>query len=91
MEPSELTFESALDQLERIVDELERGESDLAAALTKYERGIHLLAHCHGLIDRAERAVAVLSGVDDAGNPLTTPFDVTATVERDSSIKSKRD
>ena len=80
----DLTFETALDQLGRIVADLEQGEPELAAALAKYEQAVRLLAHCHGLIDGAERTVALLTGVDDQGQPLTTPFDASSTAERDS-------
>ena len=76
---------TALDQLGRIVGDLEQGEPELAAALAKYEQAVRLLAHCHGLIDGAERTVALLTGVDDQGQPLTTPFDASSTAERDSS------
>jgi exodeoxyribonuclease VII small subunit len=34
---------------------------------------------CYGLLERAERAVALLTGVDPDGNPVTVPFDSTAT------------
>jgi exodeoxyribonuclease VII small subunit len=69
-----VTFEEALKQLESIVDDLERGEPELSAALAKYERGVGLLARCQGVLEQAERSVALLSGVDAAGNPITTPF-----------------
>ena len=75
MEP-EPNFEDALKQLETIVDDLERGEPELSAALTKYEQGVRLLARCHVVLDRAEQSVALLAGVDGAGNPITTPFPV---------------
>jgi exodeoxyribonuclease VII small subunit len=78
----ELDFEAALDELEQIVDNLEAGEPALAEALAKYERGIHLLARCQGLLDGADRTVALLAGVDASGQPLTTPFDTTATADR---------
>ena len=86
----DLTFEAALDQLGRIVAELEQGEPALAAALAKYEQAVRLLAHCHSQIDGAERTVALLTGVDDQGQPLTTPFDASATTERDSSTSPTR-
>jgi exodeoxyribonuclease VII small subunit len=73
------TFEDALHQLEGIVDELERGAPGLSEALANYELGVRLLARCHGELDRAERSVALLTGVDEAGNPLTAPFDASAT------------
>ena len=87
---AELTFETALDQLGRIVSDLEQGEPELAAALAKYEQAVRLLAHCHGLIDGAERTVALLTGVDDQGQPLTTPFDASSTAERDSTTTPTR-
>jgi exodeoxyribonuclease VII small subunit len=79
----DLTFEAALDQLGRIVADLEQGTPELAAALAKYEQAIRLLAHCHTLIDGAEQTVALLTGVDDQGQPLTTPFDASATTDRE--------
>jgi exodeoxyribonuclease VII small subunit len=80
-EENEVRFEVALGQLEEIVAALERGEPDLAAALAKYETGVRLLTSCYGLLERAERSVALLTGVDAQGNPVTAPFDATATIE----------
>jgi exodeoxyribonuclease VII small subunit len=79
----ELSFEQALGELEHIVETLERGESDLSSALSQYERSVKLLGHCHGMLDQAEQSVALLSGVDTQGNPITTPFDATATIARE--------
>ena len=88
--PSGLAFEDALDELERIVAHLEQGEPDLAAALARYEQAVRLLAHCHGLIDGAEQTVALLNGVDDRGQPLTTPFDASATASREPPATQPR-
>jgi exodeoxyribonuclease VII small subunit len=82
MEP-EPSFEQALGQLERIVASLERGEPELTSALAKYEKGVLLLTQCHRLLDQADQSVALLTGVDDVGKPLTAPFDATATMTRD--------
>ena len=76
----ETTFEDALRQLERVVDDLERGESDLTTALKGYETGVGLLARCQAELDRAERSVALLTGVDETGRPQTMPFDAAATL-----------
>lgn len=81
VEPS---FESAVGQLEEIVEALERGEPELTAALAKYEAGIRLLTRCYGLLERAERSVALLTGVDEQGEPSTLPFDASATIARES-------
>jgi exodeoxyribonuclease VII small subunit len=79
-EETEIRFEAALGQLEEIVAALERGEPELTAALAKYETGVRLLTQCYSLLERAERAVALLTGVDAQGHPVTAPFDATATV-----------
>ena len=79
MNDDEIGFEAAVDELERIVGELERGRPDLGAALAHYERGVKLLGRCQGLLDSAERSVALLTGVDDGGRAITAPFDASAT------------
>jgi exodeoxyribonuclease VII small subunit len=81
----EPTFETALDQLEQIADDLERGAPDLTIALAKYEQAVRLLAYCYGQLDAADRTVALLTDADEAGQPLTAPFDTTATAERESA------
>jgi exodeoxyribonuclease VII small subunit len=83
-EDSEMHFEAAVSQLEEIVESLERGEPELATALSKYETGVRLLTQCYALLEGAERAVALLTGVDNEGNPTTASFDATATIERES-------
>lgn len=89
-EESELRFEAAVSQLEEIVESLERGEPELATALSKYETGVRLLSQCYALLERAERSVALLTGVDAEGNPVTASFDSTATlnVEKDAGSRS---
>ena len=73
------TFEAALVGLERIVDGLERGDLDLAAALADYQKGVALLARCQSLLDGVDRSVALLTGVEPDGTPITVAFDATAT------------
>ena len=76
----EIRFEAALAQLEEIVDALQRGEPELSSALAKYEQGVALLGRCYGLLERAERSVTILTGVDDEGEAVTIPFDAAATL-----------
>ena len=77
----EIRFETALAELEEIVDALQRGEPELDAALAKYQKGVELLGRCYGLLERAERSVSVLTAFDEAGDPVTSPFDPTATID----------
>lgn len=77
----EIRFETALAELEEIVDALQRGEPELDAALAKYQKGVELLSRCYGLLERAERSVSVLNAFDEAGEPVTSAFDPTATID----------
>ncbi|APW62099.1 exodeoxyribonuclease VII small subunit [Paludisphaera borealis] len=84
----EIRFEAALEQLEQIVDALQRGEPELSSALAKYEQGVALLGRCYGLLERAERSVTILTGVNDDGEAVTIPFDAAATLV-DTAVASK--
>jgi len=85
-------FEQALAELESIVHALEDGRLGLDDSLARYERGIGLLKHCHQLLERAERKIELLCGVDAEGNPVTQPFDESAesTLEEKSATRSRR-
>jgi exodeoxyribonuclease VII small subunit len=52
-----LSFEQALEALEKIVEDLERGEVPLDQSIRIYERGEALKAHCDRLLKAAEDKV----------------------------------
>ena len=83
-------FETALMKLEGLVSALERGDGTLSTALTQYESGVHLLARCQGLLDSAEKSVCSIAQMDGAGVLSLTPFESTATVERDVKTRPSR-
>jgi len=74
---AELSFESAVAALEKVVRELEEGQIGLSDALARYERGVTLLGQCQAILERAERRIELLTGVDGAGRPRTEPLDDT--------------
>lgn len=74
-----VSFEQALALLEQIVHDLEEGRLGLAESLARYEEGVKLLRQCHGLLQQAERRIELVTGMDATGNPLTEPFDDSAT------------
>lgn len=63
VEISELSLESALDELEEIVRELESGRLSLDESLELFERGIRLVRICSSKIESAERRIESLTGV----------------------------
>ena len=77
----QLNFEDALKRLEEIVHALEEGDVGLNEALEKYEQGVNLLRQSYELLQKAERRIELLSGVDAEGNPIAEPFDDTATID----------
>ena len=79
-----LTFEQSLERLEEIVHLLEEGDLGLGEAIERYEEGVKLLRQSYELLERAERKIELLSGVDADGNPITQPFDDTATFGRET-------
>jgi exodeoxyribonuclease VII small subunit len=86
------SFEDSLGELEAIVAELESGKLGLADALARYEIGVKHLKSCHGLLERAERRIEILSGVDADGKPVTKPFDEQefASLEERAAARGKR-
>ena len=52
-----MSFEQALDALEKIVDDLERGDVPLDQSIRIYERGEALKAHCDQLLKNAEMRI----------------------------------
>jgi exodeoxyribonuclease VII small subunit len=55
-----LSFEDALTELERIVRSLEGGQLKLEEAITSYERGAALRAHCESKLREAEERVQAI-------------------------------
>ena len=52
-----LSFEAALQELERIVAELESGKAELERSIQVYERGAALKAHCESKLKAAQLRV----------------------------------
>lgn len=52
-----LSFEAALEKLENIVDDLERGDVSLAASIATFEHGSALKKHCEKTLKAAELKV----------------------------------
>lgn len=69
----ELSFEQALQELEHVIDTLERGGIELERALELYARGQELLAYCQQRLESAELRVRELTTRPD-GTTETIPY-----------------
>lgn len=73
--PENMSFESTIEELEQLVEQLESGNLALDEALRKFERGISLARAGQLKLDDAEQRVRILlSNSDDA--PLSDFSDV---------------
>lgn len=70
-----MSFETALAELEAIVDELERGQVPLERSIEIYERGQALRAQCDQLLKRAEARIEKLRLGPDGQPAGVEPLD----------------
>ncbi len=68
----DLNFETALEELEKIVQKLESGEVELEQSIAMYERGAALKAHCEGKLKAAKLKIEKIV-LDANGTASTEP------------------
>ena len=66
-------FEDCLERLEKIVQELEKGEVPLEQSLKLFEEGMQLSASCRKQLEEAEGKVEIL--LKQNGKLQTEPFE----------------
>lgn len=71
---SSQNFESSLEELERIVRELERGDLPLEKSLELFEQGVKLSRACQERLNQAERRIEILTR-DNQGRPTIRSFE----------------
>lgn len=67
----EMSFETAMAELEKVLGQLERGDVALEESITLYERGAALKARCETKLKEAEEKVAAIT-LDGEGQPTGT-------------------
>lgn len=56
-----LGFEEAIKELGSIVGRIEQGQIPLQDSLKQYERGMALIKHCRGILEKAEKRIEKIS------------------------------
>lgn len=69
-----LSFEAALGELQKIVQNLEQGETALEDSIAAYERGVALKTHCEKKLAEAQAKIEKIS-ISKDGSVKTEPFD----------------
>lgn len=72
-EPTSISFETALTELENVVTRLESGELPLDDALNEFERGVQLARKGQQQLQQAEQRVQIL--LSDSADADLTQFD----------------
>lgn len=67
------TFETALERLEQITEELENGDLNLEDSLKKFDEGIKLAEFCNAKLSEARTKVEIL--LEKSGRLEAEPFD----------------
>lgn len=70
-----MPFEKALEELEEIVDQLEKGAVSLDESITLYERGELLKKRCDDLLKNAEMRIDKITLSADGRPKGVTPLD----------------
>lgn len=58
-------FEENMQNLETIVQELEKGDLNLENSIKKFEEGIALSKKCNDILEEAEKKITILIKKDD--------------------------
>jgi exodeoxyribonuclease VII small subunit len=71
--PTTIDFEKALQELETLVERLEKGDLPLEESLKHFERGIELSRACQTALKEAEQKVEIL--ISRGGATSIEPFE----------------
>lgn len=56
-----MSFEEAIKELTDIVGKIEQGKIPLQDSLAQYEKGMALIKHCKGILEKAEKRIEKIS------------------------------
>ena len=55
-----MNFEENMEKLEKIVQELEKGELNLDESIKKFEEGMQVSKECNKMLEEAEKKITIL-------------------------------
>lgn len=73
----DMTFETAVERLESIVEAMESDKLPLSDLLVRYEEGTKLVKYCQDQLNVAEKRIEVITR-NAKGEPQVEPFDPAA-------------
>ncbi len=83
MDENALSFEEAMEKLEKIVAKLESGDVPLEQAIELFQEGMKLSHLCNKKLEQVERKIEIL--MEEDGGYVKKPFNPTAD-DKDDTI-----
>jgi exodeoxyribonuclease VII small subunit len=89
---TELNFESAMDRLESIVEQMESGKLPLEDLIVRYEEGMNLVRICQERLASAEQKIEIIAR-NSAGKPIVKDFasETEMAVENQTATEESRE
>jgi exodeoxyribonuclease VII small subunit len=84
----QLNFESAMDRLEEIVEQMESGKMMLEELIVRYEEGMKLVKVCQERLASAEQRIEIITR-NHAGKPVVKEFEPAAERESPAKLEEK--
>ena len=60
MEKQKRTFETAIEELERIIEKMEKGDMTLDESIQSFQKGIEISKFCSEKLDEVEKKITIL-------------------------------
>ena len=79
-QPTNPPFESAMERLQQLVEQMESGTLPLEEMLERYEEGIRLVQFCSEKLVAAEKRIEIVTR-NAAGNPQIADFEAVASAQ----------
>ena len=83
------SFEDQIAELEKVVEQLERGDLTLDESVGLFERGMHLSNACKGQLSSAESRIEVLLGPEERGPVRVQDVTVEVDVEENEEDEDR--
>ena|SRR5215212_2526071 len=74
---ADLSFETAMDRLEKIVEQMESGQLPLEDLIVRYEEGMNLVKVCQERLASAEQKIEIIAR-NNSGKPVVKDFEPAA-------------
>jgi exodeoxyribonuclease VII small subunit len=71
-----LSFEKAMEQLEKIINRLEDGDISLEESLKAYQEGVMLSQYCNKILEEAEGKVVMIMKEDNSYKEIDFAKDI---------------